>query len=57
MPEQRSKSVLTPAARLADALHELLELKPDELYVHHVGKEQQAFIEAFASDVLPGLQA
>ena len=49
--------VSSDLGRLADALHELLELRPDELYVHHVGKEQGPFIEAFASEVLPRLKA
>jgi probable non-F420 flavinoid oxidoreductase len=58
-PEDMRGPVLVSSdlARLADALHGLLELGPDEIYVHHVGKEQQAFIEAFASEVLPRLKA
>lgn len=34
-------------------LHERLELGFDGVYVHHVGKEQDAFIDAFADKVLP----
>jgi probable non-F420 flavinoid oxidoreductase len=56
-PEDMRGSVLVTSdmGRLAAWLHELTELGPDELYVHHVGKDQQAFIETFAAEVLPGL--
>ena len=37
------------------ALREIADLGVDELYVHHVGKEQQRFLDAFAGDVLPEL--
>ena len=58
-PEDVRRAVLVTSdlGRLAGWLHELLELEPDELYVHHVGQEQQAFIEAFAAEVLPGLRS
>jgi probable non-F420 flavinoid oxidoreductase len=59
-PEDMRRPVVVTSdlARLADALHELLDaFGPEELYVHHVGKEQQPFIEAFASDVLARLTA
>jgi hypothetical protein len=36
-------------------LQEVVVLGFDELYLHHVGKEQQAFIEAFGAYVLPEL--
>ena len=39
------------AARLA----ELAELGFDEIHLHHVGQEQEPFIEAFGSHVLPHL--
>jgi probable non-F420 flavinoid oxidoreductase len=34
-------------------LHETLELGVDGLYVHHVPREQRAFIETFGAEVLP----
>jgi hypothetical protein len=36
-------------------LLELADLDVDAIYLHHVGKEQDAFIEAFAEHVLPEL--
>ena len=36
-------------------LAELLELGFDEVYLHHVGKEQDAFLDAFGAKVLPEL--
>ena len=36
-------------------LHEFVDLGFDELYLHHVGKEQQPFIDAFGAHVLPEL--
>ncbi len=56
-PEQVRESVLVSsdlgwhAARLA----ELADLGFDEIYVHHVGTEQQAFIDAYGAHVLPQL--
>jgi probable non-F420 flavinoid oxidoreductase len=41
----------------AERLGELAALGVDGLYLHHVGKEQTAFIEAFAAEVLPQLSA
>jgi probable non-F420 flavinoid oxidoreductase len=43
----------------AEALRAIVELGVDELYLHHVSKDekvQQRFIERFASDVLPSLR-
>jgi len=37
-------------------LQEYLDLGFDELYLHHVGQEQSAFIDAFGSEVLPQLR-
>jgi len=56
-PEDVRDSVLVTSdlGLLTARLQELLELEPDELYVHHVGKEQGPFIEAFAERVLPQL--
>jgi hypothetical protein len=59
-PEDVRKAVIVTSdlGRLAGELHELVQLtRPDELYVHHVGKEQRPFIEAFANEVLPRLHA
>jgi hypothetical protein len=36
-------------------LHERAELGFDALYLHHVGQEQLAFIDAFGAKVLPQL--
>ncbi|MCV2491507.1 TIGR03885 family FMN-dependent LLM class oxidoreductase [Geodermatophilus sp. YIM 151500] len=36
-------------------LHEYAELGFDEIYLHHVGKEQRAFLDAFGEHVLPQL--
>ena len=41
----------------AEWLAEYLELGFDELYLHHVGQEQEPFIDAFAEHVLPQLRA
>ena len=42
-------------ARHADALHDVLECGVDGVFLHHVGQEQQRFIEAFSEKVLPEL--
>ncbi|MDF2091491.1 TIGR03885 family FMN-dependent LLM class oxidoreductase [Knoellia sp. 3-2P3] len=42
--------------RHRDWLAEYDELGFDEIYLHHVGQEQQAFIDAFGSTVLPELR-
>jgi probable non-F420 flavinoid oxidoreductase len=34
-------------------LHEILDCGADELFLHHVPREQEGFIEAFGLDVLP----
>jgi coenzyme F420-dependent glucose-6-phosphate dehydrogenase len=36
-------------------LHELSELGWDSVYLHHVGRDQGTFIEAFGEHVLPEL--
>ena len=36
-------------------LNDLAELGFDELYLHHVGQEQQTFLDAFGEHVLPQL--
>lgn len=56
-PDQVRSSVLVSsdlgwhAARLA----EFVEIGFDEIYLHHVGREQRPFIDAFAAEVLPRL--
>jgi probable non-F420 flavinoid oxidoreductase len=37
-------------------LREYAELGFDEIYLHHVGKEQEEFVEAFGESVLPQLE-
>ncbi|HYD10848.1 MAG TPA: hypothetical protein VEA78_12170, partial [Acidimicrobiales bacterium] len=43
-------------AEHADRLVELRDLGFDALYLHHVGKEQRPFIDAFAEKVLPDVR-
>jgi G6PDH family F420-dependent oxidoreductase len=38
-------------------LHDLAAIGFDALYLHHVGREQRAFIDAFGEHVLPELEA
>ncbi|MEH1017469.1 TIGR03885 family FMN-dependent LLM class oxidoreductase [Micromonospora sp. CPCC 206060] len=38
-------------------LQDYLELGFDQIYLHHVGREQHAFIDAFGSQVLPKLRS
>jgi probable non-F420 flavinoid oxidoreductase len=56
--EQVRGSVLVSSdpARHASWLHELIGLGFDEVYLHHVGQEQQEFIDAFGARVLPELE-
>jgi probable non-F420 flavinoid oxidoreductase len=56
-PHQVCRSVLVSSdvERHAAWLHDLAELGFDALYLHHVGQEQHAFIDAFGSHVLPQL--
>jgi probable non-F420 flavinoid oxidoreductase len=54
-PEDVAKGVLVssdPSVHAA-ALHDYLELGFDDIYVHHVGKEQRAFIDVYGERVLP----
>nr|BFE82788.1 hypothetical protein GCM10020093_053890 [Planobispora longispora] len=39
----------------AARLNEYAELGFEEIYLHHVGKEQEAFIDTFGAKVLPQL--
>jgi probable non-F420 flavinoid oxidoreductase len=56
--QQMTESVLvsSDAARHAAWLHDLASLGYDAIYLHHVGKEQRPFIDAFATKVLPQLE-
>jgi probable non-F420 flavinoid oxidoreductase len=56
-PEDVREAVLVSAdlGRHAAWLHELAELGFDELYLHHVGRAQREFVEAFGAEVLPQL--
>lgn len=52
------KAVLVDAdaAALAGRIADLARIGFDRVYLHHVGKEQEAFIETFAERVLPELE-
>jgi probable non-F420 flavinoid oxidoreductase len=54
-PEDVTEAVLVSAdpARHAKWLQELVHLGVDEIHLHHVGKEQERFIDVFAEHVLP----
>lgn len=56
-PEDMHDAVLVSAdvSRHRDWLHELATLGFDEIYLHHVGRSQRPFIEAFGTEVLPQL--
>jgi probable non-F420 flavinoid oxidoreductase len=50
-----SVNVSSDTARHAAWLQEAIDLGFDEVYLHHVGQEQSAFIDAFGERVLPQL--
>jgi probable non-F420 flavinoid oxidoreductase len=56
-PEDVREAVLVSSDPKQHAawLAELADVGFDALYLHHVGKEQEAFIEAFGDEVLPEL--
>ena len=56
-PEDVRSAVLVSSdlAQHAEWLNEYAELGFDAIYLHHVGKEQRSFIEAFGEHVLPRL--
>lgn len=56
-PEDVAEAILVSSdlERHAESLRDYAELGFDELYLHHVGKEQRRFVEAFGSEVLPQL--
>jgi probable non-F420 flavinoid oxidoreductase len=43
--------------RFAGWVHDLVELGVDEIYLHHVGQEQRAFLDCFGEHVLPAVRA
>jgi alkanesulfonate monooxygenase SsuD/methylene tetrahydromethanopterin reductase-like flavin-dependent oxidoreductase (luciferase family) len=49
--------VSSDPARHLDWLRDAVELGFDEVYLHHVGQEQQEFIEVFGERVVPELAA
>ncbi|GAA3164748.1 TIGR03885 family FMN-dependent LLM class oxidoreductase [Planomonospora alba] len=58
VPPARVAEVVNVSADLgwhAARLHEYAELGFEEIYLHHVGQEQAAFIDAFGAKVLPQL--
>ncbi|HET9872670.1 MAG TPA: TIGR03885 family FMN-dependent LLM class oxidoreductase [Propionibacteriaceae bacterium] len=57
-PEQVAKSVYISAdlGQHSEWLHDLAELGFDEIYLHHVGQQQQPFVDRFGADVLPQLR-
>ena len=56
-PEDMHDAVLVSAdlGRHAAWLRELADLGFDEIYLHHVGRAQRGFVEAFGAEVLPQL--
>lgn len=52
-----SVRVSSDLARHREWIHELVALGFDDVYLHHVGQEQSAFIDAFGEHVLPELSA
>lgn len=58
-PEDVAKGVLVssdPSVH-ADAIQGYLDLGFDDVYVHHVGQEQRAFLDVYGERVLPQLEA
>jgi hypothetical protein len=43
--------------RHAQYLADLIDVGADRVYLHHVGQQQDAFIEAFGEHVLPQLRS
>ncbi len=56
-PDDVAKSVIVSAdlSEHVDRLQELIELGFDEVLLHNVNRDQEAFIDAFGSQVLPEL--
>lgn len=53
---RRHVQVSSDLGRHATLLHQLVTLGFDELYLHHVGRDQAEFIDAFGAHVLPQLE-
>jgi G6PDH family F420-dependent oxidoreductase len=43
--------------RFTEWLHDVADLGFDEIYLHHVGQEQRAFLDCFGEHVLPAVRA
>ncbi|MFC4852084.1 TIGR03885 family FMN-dependent LLM class oxidoreductase [Actinophytocola glycyrrhizae] len=58
-PEDMHGGVLIAAdpKRFTEWLHEAADLGFDEIYLHHVGQEQRAFLDCFGEHVLPAVRA
>lgn len=54
---RESVNVSADLGRHRDWLAQYAELGFDEIYLHHVGQEQQGFIDAFGSKVLSDLRS
>ena len=56
-PDQVAKvvNVSSDPARHAAWIQEYVDQGWEEIYLHHVGQEQQAFIDTFGEQVLPQL--
>ena len=54
---RRSCTSRPTSGRHTDRLAEYRELGFDKIYLHHVGQEQDAFIDAFGEKVLPQLRS
>ena len=52
---RRAVLVSSDTKQHAAWLAELIDVGFDRVYLHHVGQEQQAFLDAFGADVLPEL--
>ncbi|MUK00509.1 TIGR03885 family FMN-dependent LLM class oxidoreductase [Vibrio cholerae] len=53
---RQTVNVSASPGRHAQWLHEYADLGFDELYLHHVGQDQRAFLETFGAYVLPQLR-
>jgi hypothetical protein len=53
--EQVHPAALPAAVRHAEQVGFTAELGFDRVFLHHVGQEQTAFLDAFGEHVLPGL--
>jgi alkanesulfonate monooxygenase SsuD/methylene tetrahydromethanopterin reductase-like flavin-dependent oxidoreductase (luciferase family) len=58
-PEDMHGGVLISAdpARFVGWLRDAVDLGFDEIYIHHVGQEQRAFLDCFGEHVLPEVRS